>query len=204
MSGPAPLRSHLPWRVAAVLVLFGGAGFALWQDPNLLDRPFVTWSIVACFVALWMAPRLRDQRAEKIAQRQAAEAQSAILWQDRPKAGRGAVDTGFGLIFGLIGTGLVLTVPGVVGWLSSGPMAVDWLFDAVGPYGVLAVVVMAVAAIAALRFALGLGLHAIRASRLVGGIVMGAALWLPFHDVFEAVFARIGIALPGLHQNVGG
>jgi hypothetical protein len=195
MTGPAPQRTrHGPWRLAAILALVAGAGAALWADPALLDRPEVSWPIVAVFVTLWMVPVLRDQRAAR-----PDPASGGVIWQDRPaRAGRGILGLVAGMLLGLIGGAAVLSVPGSGALLVSGPALVDRGFALVAPRGDWAGVALALAAIAAVVLALRLVRAAARSVPLLGGVIVGLVLWVPFNRPFSKGLSAAGFDLPGL------
>jgi hypothetical protein len=196
MSAQTWPRSAKAWRFAAVLTLLTGAGTALAYDPALLDRAEVKFPLVGLFVLLWMVPFLQSRRAEKAAKKAA----SPDWHEPDAKSGRAVFDTLMGLVSGVVLGALVLSFPGVVDVLTSGPTFVGQAFDRMEGFNPFLVVVLALSAFAFLSACLRLLMHSVRASRVIGGVVMGLCLWLPFANHFEAALARIGVTLPGLHS----
>lgn len=183
MSGPA--RHRLIWRGAALAVLGGGIGLALWRDPALLERRDVTLPLALGFAALWMVPALRRPRPAPA---------------EDPGADRAAIDLGLGGLAGLVAGALYLSVPGSAALLSRGPQAVGWAYDRLGPEGGLAFVAAALVVLMVARTALEGVFSLLRSSRFAMGLVMGLFLWLPFHGAFAAALARLGLDLPGLQE----
>lgn len=197
----APLRHKATgdrlWRGAALAVLAGGIGVALWQDPALLERRAVTVPLALSFAALWMVPLLRRRRATPMT------AETAVQPIRDPGADRAAIDLTLGGLAGLLSGALFLSFDGAAELLTQGPQAVDWAFERMQGWGVAAVIVAALAAVVLWRL-IGLALMgAIRTSRFLMGLVLGLFLWLPFHGAFEAGLARVGIDLPGLQTAMG-
>jgi hypothetical protein len=196
MSAPTRPRSAKAWRFAAVLTLLTGVGGTLAYDPALLDRAEVKVPLIGLFVLLWMVPHWQARRAETAA----AKAASADWHEEDGKSGRAWFDTFMGLVSGLVLGALVLSFPGVVDVLTSGPKFVGQAFDMMEGFNTFLVVVLALSAMAFCSFCLRLLMRSVRASRLVGGVVIGLCLWVPFASQFEAALARIGLTFPGLHS----
>jgi hypothetical protein len=196
MSAPVRPRSAKPWRIAAVLAFLTGVGATLYHDPALLDHPAAQYPLIGLCVLLWMVPYVQSKRAE----RAAAKAASPDWHEPDAKSGRAWFDTVMGLLSGLVLGALVLSFPGVVTVLTSGPKFVGQAFESMEGLNVLLVIAVAVFAVAFLSFCLRLVMQAVRVSKLVGGVVIGLCLWVPFADQFEAALAKIGVTLPGLHM----
>lgn len=180
------------WRGAALAVLGGGIGVALWHDPALLERREVTLPLALAFAALWMVPHLRARRAA------ARSADAAVQPIRDPGADRAAIDLTLGGVAGLLSGALFLSFAGSAALLTQGPQAVDWAFDQLETMGLWAAIAAALVAVVFWRLISLAVMGAIRTSRFLMGFVMGLFLWLPFHGAFQAGLANLGFELPGL------
>lgn len=201
---PAPAWYRNPWRVAALLVLAGGAAGVLWIDPALLDDPRVKYLIAGLFALLWMVPYLQAGFRQRAAEKQARSAAVIVTADSDLQAGRRWLDTFLGLVAGVLGGALALSFPGTTAALSSGPVVVGRTFDLIGPYGLVALIALTIVLRFGVVWLLGSALKAIRASRFIGGLVIGLYLWVPFHGALGQFFGRIGFDLPGLAVSQNG
>jgi hypothetical protein len=193
-------RRSLPdfvWRVAALAVLLGGAGLALWRDPALLDRPGVVLALSGVFAVLWMVPVLRA----RLAGRRAAAAQAAeqpVRAEGEARDARWLIDLCLGAAAGLLAGALFLSFPGSAHMLTRGPELVDRVFDAGETYGLWAVIGGVLALVLAFRLAQTALAGVVRSGRFGAAFIMALFLWVPFHETFAAGFRLIGFGLPGL------
>lgn len=188
------------WRGAALAILAGGIGGALWHDPALLERREVTVPLALCFAALWMVPHMRA----RLARRPAEATDAPIRHMADPGADRAALDLTLGGVAGLLAGALFLSFPGSAALLARGPQAVDWAFDRMQAAGMVALIAVAMAALVLGRLLILAVMAAVRVSRFLAAFVIGLYLWLPFHATFQAGLARLGVELPGLETPYSG
>lgn len=193
-------RHSLPdgvWRAAALAVLLGGAGLALWRDPALLDRREVVLALAGVFALLWMVPVLR---ARLTARREAAAltADLPVRAEGEARDARWLIDLCLGALAGLLAGALFLSFPGSAHMLTRGPELVDRAFDAGEAYGLWAVIGGVLVVVVAFRLAQAALIGVVRSSRFGAAFVMALCLWVPFHETFAAGFRLIGFGLPGL------
>lgn len=188
------------WRGAALILLAGGIGGALWHDPALLDRREVAVPLAAGFAALWMVPHLRA----RLGRRPAETTDAPIRHIADPGADRAALDLTLGGVAGLLAGALFLSFPGSAALLTRGPQAVDWAFDRMQAAGMVALIAVAMAALVLGRLLVLAVMAAVRVSRFLAAFVIGLYLWLPFHATFQAGLARLGVELPGLETPYSG
>lgn len=196
----APLRHKATgdrlWRGAALAVLAGGIGAALWHDPALLERREVTVPLALSFAALWMVPVLRRRWAASVTE-------TVVQPIHDPGADRAAIDLTLGGLAGLLSGALFLSFKGSAELLTQGPQAVDWAFNRAQGWGLAALIAAALAAVVLWRLISLALMGAIRSSRFLMGFTLGLFLWLPFHGAFQAGLAKVGIDLPGLQTTTG-
>lgn len=188
----ARLKALLSWRMAGVMLMLVGVGFALWRDPALLDAPGYAMPLVAGFAVLMSVPQLQALRALRAARREAAPAVETALPSPLPAVA-------LGVVIGLATGAAVLAVPGLGAELGRWKQhALDSLFlrrDLVGA---------AVGLLIALHGLLGALMALLRRSRVAAGVMIGLVLWLPLAPVLGPLAAEFGLPLPGLQDLTGG